>query len=166
MKNLKLAFIISSILFSINAFASEVLCTISSDIDNNTAKLTYDIDQDSNSITHIYQESYENGKLTSKDELDVNSLTHGGIVLLQKDKTIVVRVWSDNFDQNLGGVMYLDTLYNGLSGERKQYELDMYKTNNGLTLANNKVEFNKMKFIAKRSKLFGVIGIEKINFSK
>jgi hypothetical protein len=130
------------------------------------AKLTYDLDTDGRTITHLYQETYENNKMQSKDEIDTEKLTHGGIVLLQKDKLVVVRIWSDNFDKDQGGVMYLDTLYNGISGERRQYELDVTKNETGIVLSNNKLDFTKMKFIAKRSKILGVIGIEKIIFSK
>jgi hypothetical protein len=161
----KLVFIIS-ILFTFSTFAFEKLCTISSDMDGNTAILTYEFDQDQRTITHLYQESYENGKIVSRDELNIDGLNNGGIVLLKKDNINVVRIWSDNFDRNLGGVLYLDTLYSALSGERRQYEMDIVHSKNNLVLINNKVEFDKMKFIAKRSKLFGVIGIEKIQFSK
>jgi hypothetical protein len=155
-----------SFIFSLNVFSSELLCTISSDIDSNIAKLTYDLDQDTNQITHMFQETYENGKLTAKEEMNVDQLVHGGIILLKKDKTIVVKISSDNFSTDAGGVMVLDTLYSGISGERRQYEIDLSKTNTSWALSNNKIDFTNMKFIAKRSKLLGVIGIDRINFSK
>lgn len=158
-------FFTACFIYSFHLFASTNLCTITSDIDSNAAKLTYEVDENSQQITHIYQENYENNQMVSKDELNVDALTHGGIVLLKKDKNIVVRIWSDNFDKDLGGVMYLDTLYNGVNGERRQYEIDLAKSKDGLVLSSNKVDFTKMKFIAKRSKLFGVIGIEKILYS-
>lgn len=153
--------------FSFQAVASTTLCTISSDIDSNIAVLSYDMDEDQRSVTHMYQETYENGKLTSKEEINMDGLNNGGIILLKKDKLVVVRIWSDNFDRERGGVLYVDTLYSGISGERRQYEMDVSKNNQGnIILLSNKNEFNKMKFIAKRSKVFGVIGIEKIVFSK
>lgn len=158
-------FIIGAFL-SLNLYADEVLCTITSDLDSAYAKLTYEVDPDTQDITHLYQESYENNRMTSKDEMRLDTLTNGGIVLIAKGKTVVVRIWSDNFDRKLGGIMYVDTLFSGVSGERRQYEIDLAKNNTGFVLSNNKHDFNKMQFIANRSRVLGVIGIAKINFSK
>lgn len=167
---MRLNFLKSFILFfsiSLSALGSELLCVINSDIDNSYAKLTYDWDVEKRAIDHFYQETYENGQLTNKEEINIDGLNNGGIVLLKKDKTTVVRIWSNNFDKDRGGVLFLDTLYNGVNGERKQYELDLDKNNDNFVLTTgNKIEFNKMKFIAKRSKILGIIGIEKIIFSK
>ena len=158
--------LIVGLFISFNLYAEEVLCTISSDIDSSIAKLTYEMDQDTQTITHMYQEKYENNQMTDREEIKVEGLTAGGIILLAKGKLTVVRIWSDNFDKNLGGVLYLDTLYSGVSGERRQYEIDLAKNKTGLVLSNNKNDFTNMQFIANRSRMFGIIGIAKINFSK
>ena len=158
--------LIVGLFISFNLYAEEVLCTISSDIDSSIAKLTYEMDQDTQTITHMYQEKYENNQMTDREEIKVEGLTAGGMILLAKGKLTVVRIWSDNFDKNLGGVLYLDTLYSGVSGERRQYEIDLAKNKTGLVLSNNKNDFTNMQFIANRSRMFGIIGIAKINFSK
>lgn len=159
-------FAVSSFM-SLSLMAKELrLATITSDMDSNSAVLIYDLNEITGSIDHFYQETYENGKFATREELKIDGLTNGGIILLKKDKFNIVRIWSDNFDREQGGVLYLDTLYSALSGERREYEMDVVKGGEGLVLLNSKKEFDKMKFVAKRSKVFGVIGIEKIQFSK
>ena len=126
-------------------------------------KIVYQMDQDNRVIEHLYQDSYHDGKLTARLELKADGLKDG-VVLNRKDKYITVRMHSDNYDVERGGVLYLDTLYNGVTGERKEYEMDVVMDKDGPILIQNKVQFKNMKFIAKRSKLLGVIGIEKVNF--
>lgn len=154
-----------ALLFSLSwgAIAGEnVLCVVSSDIDNDIGKIVYEMDEDNRVIKHLYQDSFHDGKLTGRIELDPKALK-SGIVLNRKDKYITVRMYSDNFDET-GGVLYLDTLYSGVSGERKEYTMEMAMGPNGPELIQNNVNFTKMKFIAKRSRVLGVIGIEKVVF--
>lgn len=152
--------------FVISTHAAEkVLCIISSDIDSDYAKMVVDMDSDNRSITHLYQDSYHDSKLTKRIELKASALK-GGIILSQKDQYIIVRLHSDNFDPEAGGgVLYLDTLYSAISGERRQYEMDLAMGKSGPELSQKNQVFQKMNFIAKRSKVLGVIGIEKILFA-
>ena len=147
-----------------NAFATEkVLCTVTSDIDNDTAQIVYEMDQDNRAIQHLYQDSFHQGTRTARIELDASGLKEG-VVLNQKDKYIIVRMHSDNYDSERGGVLFLDTLYSGVSGQRKEYEMDVAMTKDGVELIHSNSTFTNMKFIAKRSKVLGVIGIERVEF--
>lgn len=146
------------------AWASEkVLCIVSSDIDSDIGKIVVDMNQDDRGIAHLYQDSYHDSKLTARIELKVDDLANG-IVLNKKDNHVTVRMHSDNFNLEQGGVLYLDTLYNGVNGERREYEMDLAIDKEGPVLIHDKKSFSKMKFVAKRSKIFGIIGIEKILF--
>ena len=156
--------VVLSFAFAVSAMAAEkVLCVVSSDIDSDIAKITVEMDQDNRGIAHLYQDSYHNSQLTARIELAADGLKDG-IVLNRKDKYITVRMHSDNYDPERGGVLYLDTLYSGISGERREYEMDLAMDKTGAVLIQNKQNFSKMNFVAKRSKLFGVIGIEKVVF--
>lgn len=155
------------LLFSLSGKASAkeaVLCDVTSDIDNDVGKIVYEMDEDNRNIIHLYQDSFHDGKLTTRIELKASELKNG-IVLNRKDKYVTVRMHSDNFDEG-GGILYLDTLYSGVSGERKEYVMEMAIENSKPVLIQNKMNFSKMKFIAKRSRVFGVIGIEKVLFGK
>lgn len=148
--------------FSLNSFAAEkILCSITSDIDSDYGKIIYEMDSDNRTIKHLFMNSYHEGILTSHTELVAEGLKEG-IILAKKDKYTIIRMHSDNYDAESGGLLYLDTLYSAVSGERKEYMMELTKDNNGLILLQNKQVFTKMKFMAKRSKVLGVIGIEKV----
>lgn len=161
--------IIKSVLLSfisLNAYAVEKkICIVKSDMDQDYGTIVYDYDEGNDKINHLYMDQFKNGVFQKRLELSASELK-SSIVLLQKDSKIVLRIQSDNFDLNSGGVLKLDTLYNAIKDSRKEYEFDLAKSNEGFKLFNKNVEFNEIKFIAKRSKVLGVIGIEKVVFSK
>ena len=99
-------------------------------------------------------------------EMNSKDLLGDGIVLNRKDKYITVRIYSHNFDESSGGVLFLDTLYNGVNGQRKEYVIEATMDGSDAVMTYNKVAFNRMHFVAKRSPILGVIGIEKVNFTK
>lgn len=151
-------------LISFNALSEEkVLCVVSSDLDSDTGKIVYQMDDDNRSILHLFQDSYHDGKLSGRIELKSDGLKEG-IVLNRKDKYITVRMHSDNYEAESGGMLLLDTLYSGVNGERREYEMELALDTVGPNLFHDKKIFKKMKFIAKRSKVLGVIGIEKVIF--
>lgn len=156
--------VLMSSVIAMSAMAEEkVLCTVTSDIDSDIGKIVYEMDSEGRAIQHLYQDTYHNGARTSRIELKADGL-QDGIILNKKDKYIIMRMQSDNFDAERGGVLRLDTLYSALSGERKEYVMEMAMDKNGPVLLTNGRTFSKMSVVAKRSKVFGVIGIEKINF--
>jgi len=163
----QLRMVLPTVLFLIISFkaiaAEKVLCDVTSDIDSDTGKIVYEMDEEDRAIKHLYQDSFRNGVRVARIELQADGLREG-IVLNRKDKYITVRMQSDNFDTERGGILYLDTLYSGVSGERREYEMEMAMDKSGPILLKNNQKFSKMKFIAKRSRVFGVIGIEKVLF--
>jgi len=165
--SLRISFISIFIFLSFTLHAEEkVLCTVTNDIDAEMAKMVYEMDQDQRAIVHLYKDTYRDGRRTERVEMKVSDLINGGIVLNRKDKYVTVRMWSDNYDSERGGVLYLDTLYSGVSGERRQYNFEIAMDKNGPVMLYSGVEFSQMKFIAKRSRVLGPIGIEKVIFSK
>lgn len=151
-----------------SAFAFEkVLCLVTNDVDKETGKMVYEMDEETRVVTHLYKERYVNDKLVERAEVDMEDLLGDGIVLHRKDKYITVRLYSHNFDQSSGGILYLDTLYNGVKGERKEYTIEVRMDGGeSAVMSYNKVPFNRMHFVAKKSPILGVIGIEKVSFMK
>lgn len=157
-------FMLSTILSATEA-AEKVLCVVSSDLDKNTGRMVYEMDEDGRGIAHLYKESYVNGKLEERIEVDMSDLTGNGIILHKKDKYVTVRLYSHNFDHERGGVLYLDTLYNAVKGERKEYAIEVSKTDSSdMEMSYKQKKFSRMHFIAKRAPIIGVVGIEKVNF--
>lgn len=146
--------------------AEKVLCVVTSDVDKEVGKMVYEMDEDGRGIKNLFKERYLDNKLIERVKLDPESLNGDGIVLHKKDKYITVRLYSHNFDQERGGVLYLDTLYNGVKGERKEYTIEAGIDQGDAVMTYNKKSFGRMNFVAKRSPLLGIIGIEKVEFSK
>lgn len=159
-------FVLTTFLSAAEA-VEKVLCVVSSDVDSDIGKLVYEMDEDGRGIKHLYSEKWVNNKLIDRSEINFMDVNGDGIILHKKDKYITVRLYSHNFDEERGGVLYLDTLYNAIKGERKEYTIEVSKNiNNELEMLSNKVKFSNMKFIGKKAPIVGVIGIEKVNFSK
>ena len=167
LSNQKIVFLSSLLVFSFECFArEEVLCEVTNDVDKEMGKMVYDYDDETRTINHLYKDRYVNGKLMGREELKVEDLMGDGIVLNRKDKYVTVRMFSHNFDEVRGGVLYLDTLYNGVNGERKEYTMEVSIAPGEVKMMHNNLEVNKMHFVAKRSRVLGVVGIEKVVFSK
>jgi len=161
-----LGIFVFSAIFNLTYAVEKVLCLVTSDVDKDFGKMVYELDEDGRSIKHLYKESYSNGTLTNREELQIKDLLGSGIVLNKIDKHVTVRMYSHNFDAESGGVIYLDTLYNGVTGERKEYVIEVNHDGENAHMIFNKLEFSRMNFIAKRSKILGIIGIDKVNFMK
>lgn len=169
MNLVKTTVVASFVLFSSITFAAGIekeMVEVTSDIDKEVAKLVYVIDEDSRVLTNLYIDSYINNKRTKRQEVDTSTINGKGIILHQKDKYVTVRLYSHNFDVTQGGVLYLDTLYSGVSGERREYEIDVTMENDLAIMKYKKQAFTKMHFKAKRAPIVGPIGIEKVTFSK
>lgn len=146
--------------------AEKVLCVVTNDIDKEVGKMVVDYDEESRVVTHLYKERWVDNKRVERVEMSSKDLLGDGIVLNRKDKYITVRIYSHNFDESSGGVLYLDTLYNGVNGQRKEYTIEATMDGSDAVMTYNKQSFNRMHFVAKRSPILGVIGIEKVNFTK
>lgn len=151
---------------SAQAFVEKELVVVTSDIDKDVAKLVYVMDDDSRELIHLYQDNYKNNKRVERIEIDPSEVNGRGIVLHKKDKYVTVRLYSHNFDVQHGGVLYLDTLYSGISGERREYEIEVTMQDGVTTMLHKKQAFGKMHFKAKKAPIVGAIGIEKVTFSK
>lgn len=158
--------LVMGISLTFSTLAKEVtLAKITSDIDGNYALLVYDRDDVTNEVKAMYADAYENGNRVERKAVDQRALG-AGIVLLEKDRYQIVKIQSSNFDRDRGGVFKLDTLYSAVSGERRVYEFDVTVHSDRVAMETRNGEFNRMHFIAKRSRILGPIGIEKIQFIK
>lgn len=155
-----------SALLSLSFAAEKVLCVVTNDIDKETGRMVYELDDEQRVIKHLYKEKWVNNKLVERIELEPKDLLGDGLVLHRKDKYITVRLHSNNFDESRGGTLFLDTLYNGVSGVRKEYVINVDINGDQVRMSTTQGEFKTMHFVAKRSPVLGPIGIEKVVFSK
>lgn len=151
-------------LLSTNAFGTvKNVCVINSDIDSNYGVIYAEVDDTTNEIKGLYQDTFEDSKLINHIEIKQENLKDG-VVLDSDGDRITVLLQSSNFDFHSGGELVLDTLYSGVTGKRKQYLLNAAISNGSFSLESDQQNFSKMFFVANRSVLFGVIGIDHILF--
>lgn len=139
----------------------QVIASISRDDGNVVYKLVVS-DNDGREIKTFYKDVYEKGVKLRRDALNPSGLMKDGMILEQRDKHVVLKLKGSNFNLDQGGVIIADTLYNGATGERKSYEIQLAKSNSGWALF-RKNKGVKEIFIQTNKVLFlGTVGIKNL----
>ena len=152
----------SALLISSSLFASEeTLVKISTDESSKTYLLKANIDESSQTITQFIKETYENGKRVKRDALDYKKLPSGLSLEERKNRKIIV-LKSNNFDNDQGGLVAVDTLFNGIKNERRSHHFELAKTKDSWALIHSKKEIKHIKILTNKSNILGVIGIKNL----
>jgi hypothetical protein len=77
-------------------------------------------------------------------------------------KIVVVKITGENFDEEQGGMLNLDTLVNILTGRRKNYELHLARAKKQWALYKNGHIITQIKVKANRVPILGVVGIKNL----
>jgi outer membrane murein-binding lipoprotein Lpp len=161
---LTLSFLLSTTLMATVSQAKEqTLATIDNDLNTKTFRLVLDSNEETGAIKAFYKDTFLNGIKASRIVLNLETISNNGMILEQKEKYVVMKLKSDNFDKYQGGIINIDTLYNGASGSRKSYEVALAKDKSGWIL-NKKGRIIKKFFINSNvSMIFGVVGIKSLD---
>lgn len=153
--------LIAGLVFSFNAFSQEEVLSVTDNDDNTEIyKLIVKVDKKTQSLKEIYKDTYDNGIKINRVVLNPADLsTENGVVLEERDGYNVLNLKSDNFDHDRGGIITIDTLYSGFTGERRGYEVQLAKDKNGWKLFSNKKIVTKFHIKVNRSIILGTIGI-------
>ncbi len=156
--------LIAGVLLSLNVFAyEEVLSTTDNDDNNEIYKLVVSVDESTQTLRELFKDTYVNGSKIRRDVLDPKDLkTKNGIILEKRDNYNVLNLKSDNFDYDRGGRIVIDTLYNGIKGERKFYEVELAKDQVGWKLFKNQKSVSKFHVKVNRVIIVGTVGIKNI----
>lgn len=163
---MKICFLISLVLCSFcpGLWAKEEILSVTDNDDNKEIyQLVVDVDEETQSLKTLYKDTYLNGKLLKRDKLNSNDLkTPDGMILEKRENYNVLNLKSDNYDSHLGGRIVIDTLYNGITGERKNYELDLAKSKDGWKLFKKNAVVSKFHVKVNKVIIFGTVGIKTI----
>jgi hypothetical protein len=159
MKFFLLITVLCSFLSTSALYADEQTLSITDNDDNaEIYHLVVSVDESSQTLKKLFKDTYVNGKKIRRDVLNPNELnTDNGVILEKRDKHNVLNLKSDNFDYDRGGRIVIDTLYSGITGERRTTDLELAKDKNSWKLFKNKKAVSK--FHVKVNK---VIILEKI----
>lgn len=150
------------LILSFNARANEEVLSVTDNDDNTEIyKLVVKVDKKTQSLVEIYKDTYANGVKIKRALLNPADLTtDAGVLLEERDGYNVLNLKSYNFDYDRGGVITVDTLFSGVTGERRGYEVELAKDKTGWKLFANRKVVTKFHIKVNRSILFGVIGIK------
>ena len=143
--------------------SEQVLAEMSNDISDNTYQLVVESDEMSQSIKKFYKDVYRDDKKIYRESLDHKNLNENGIILEHKNDYIILSLKSNNFDALQGGAIVIDTLVNGASGIRKEYEIQLTKVDSTWVLMNEDQKIVSHFFIeTNKVFLLGTVGIKNV----
>ncbi len=149
-------------IFNVAKAAEKTVATVSSDESAVIYKLIVE-SKDGRGIDHFYKDVYENGKQRSQRiELDPQVLMRTGMILEQREKYVIMKLKSNNFDTEQGGIVVVDTLYSGVSGERKSYEVQLAQDKSGWALFKQGKTIKEIQIKANRVMVLGTVGIKNL----
>ena len=146
-----------------NAFArEEVLAVITNDENHDVITFVASTNDDNQNLQSFYKDNYLDGKKVTREVLPTSQLANDGVILDKRGDQTVINLKSDNFDFEHGGNVTIDTLYNGVTGERKQYEIELAHEESGWKLLNQNNVISKLHVEVNKKIFIGTIGVKNI----
>ncbi|MCO4794573.1 MAG: hypothetical protein KC493_12715 [Bacteriovoracaceae bacterium] len=164
-KNLKLTSLLLSFLITGSSFAMDhKIADITNDEDRETTRFVLNTDDANEEITGFTMITLdEHGAIIKTRLKDVEGVyTRTGVVVEERDGRIIAAFKSDNFATHNGGNFTVDTLYNGISGKRKQYDFELVRAGSHWELLKNGDAVKNLHLKSKTVPLVGTVGISNI----
>lgn len=156
-------FMFVTLVFSGKVLArEETIATITNDENKEIYTFVAEVDDESENITAFYKDDFLNGTKTDRKLLSTERLTGSGLVLEKRGEHEVIALKGHNFDLEQGGVVTIDTLFNGINGQRKEYDLELAKSSSGWKLFKENKIISKLHIIVNKKFLLGAIGVKEI----
>lgn len=140
----------------------QVLATISSDDNKGVFNFVANIDDKNQNIKGFFKDNYNGGNKTAREALDVRGINREGVVLDKRGDHTVINLRSNNFDLERGGAVVIDTLFNGVTGERKGYEVELSRSGDTWKLFNRNTPVSKLFIEVNKKPIVGTVGIKNI----
>ncbi len=148
-----------------NLLATEhKLVQITNDEDKEICVFVVKTEGRDNDIKSFFKEVYdEKGVRIIRENLSVKDvLKNTGLVLKEIEGRVIVSLKSENFAEHNGGHITLDTLYNGISGSRKEYEYEVARTSRSWELLKDGAPVKAIHLKSKKVFPVGTVGIADI----
>lgn len=158
-------FMFATLLLSGRVLArEEVIATITNDENKQVYTFVAETNEETDSIKAFYKDNYSAaGKKVDRELMASEKLTEGGLVLEKRGDHEVLNLKSDNFDLDQGGIVTIDTLYNGVNGQRKEYDLQLAKATDGeWRLFKGKTIVSKLHIVVNKKFMLGAVGVKEI----
>jgi len=140
----------------------EIIATITNDENPEVYTFVAQTDEATNAIKAFYKDDYINGKKTERELLPSAELNKAGVVLEKRGDHTVINIKSEDFDYAQGGIVTIDTLFNGINGERKEYDLQLAKSPSGWKLFRGNKIITRLHIEINKKALIGAVGVKNI----
>ena len=147
-----------------SVFAAEEILSITDNNDNNEVyNLVVSVDDNTQTLKELYQDIYVDGTRINRETLNPLALkSSNGVILETRNSLNILNLKCFNFDYDRGGNIFVDALYNAITGERRTIELELAKDKNTWKLFKNKVPVSRFHIKVNKVILAGTIGIKAI----
>lgn len=144
----------------------EIIATITNDENPEVYTFVAQTDESTNGIKAFFKDDYINGKKTERELLPSAELKREGVVLEKRGDHTVINIKSENFDYLQGGIVTIDTLFNGINGERKEYDLQLAKAPGGWKLFRGNKIITRLHIEINKKALIGAVGVKNIKMEQ
>jgi hypothetical protein len=160
MKSFVLVFLFA---ITFNAFAKEeILATVTNSENKDIYYIIAQSDDLNGDIKAFYKDTLSTGQ-KSRNRLETNTLqSRNGLVLEQRGEHKVIALKSINFESVSGGIITIDTLFNGANGERHNYEVQLAKDKSGWKLFKSGKSISKLHIEVNKVLFLGTVGVKNI----
>ena len=156
-------FMFVTLIFSGKILAKEdVIASITNDENKEVYSMIVESDDETNSIKAFYKDDYLNGLKVSRKLLPSSELVTKGVVLEKRGERTVIALKSDNYDNQRGGLLTIDTLFSGVNGQRKEYEIELSQSKEGWRLFKKGKLISKLHIVINKKVFIGAVGVKDI----
>jgi hypothetical protein len=161
---LLLILLTTAFFFMSTIYAAEVqIAKVTNEEDKNIVKLMLITDDENGDIVGFRHDTFlPSGKLKVSDKEDLSLLDQDGILLKESGEHKVLIMKSENFAFHNGGNLELDTLYNGATGERRSYQIELVRNGDEWTLERGRRQVKRIHLKSKKVFLLGTVGISDV----
>lgn len=160
-------FIATSIFITAKELKAEeqTIAIITTDVNNDAFQLIVDTSDDGQRLEAFKFDKYPKTN-NDKDLLPIAKFINEGLRLPKNSRYNFASINGQNFDNEQGGIIIIDTLYNFLTGKRKKYELHLAKDKTGWKLYEKGEIISRIFAYANRAPIIGIIGAKELIMKK
>lgn len=164
----RISFLILFCCFNSVLAKEAILSTVTNEEEKSIYNLVVETDRDDRVIKNVYRDELLSGKLVERRKLDLQAINSTGMVVKEDlaRGLVIIKLISSNFDFERGGMVTLDTLLNGVTGSRKEYEFEITKSRTGFVLLKDRTVVKSMHMVSNRLPVVGSVGIKDVKVNQ
>lgn len=151
---------------AIQVHAKEVkMAVIMSEFDKNVTTYFLEVDDENTLHSLRYKTVAPNGSIIQDQTVTPEQIMDNGVVVFEHRGYNAVILQVENFNVKTGGIIKINYLYSGVTGERHVRKFNLKLVGGDFLLFDKDTRVNKMFFEVNRNRVLGIIGVKSIHTS-